>query len=166
MVEAVHEDFAVADLSGPCGCRDGLRDLVHLIVAHGNFDTHATQAPAHANLLGTLGNAVRAFYKDLKARGHADRVVLMTFSEFGRRAKENGSKGTDHGSAAPMFLVGGKVKAGAVGAHPSLTKLPLGNLEHHTDFRRVYAALLDRWLGVRSADVLGKQFEPLDVLKL
>jgi uncharacterized protein (DUF1501 family) len=135
-------------------------------VSHGNFDTHATQAPAHANLLGILGNAVRAFYKDLKARGNADRVVLMTFSEFGRRAKENGSKGTDHGSAAPMFLVGGRVKVGAVGEHPSLTKLPMGNLEHHTDFRRVYAALLERWLGVRSKDVLGKDFAPLDVLKV
>jgi uncharacterized protein (DUF1501 family) len=134
-------------------------------VSHGNFDTHAGQAPSHANLLATLGSAVRAFYKDMKARGHGQRVLLMTFSEFGRRAKENGSKGTDHGSAAPMFLVGGKVKAGAVGAHPSLTKLPLGNLEHHTDFRRVYAAILERWLGVAGKDVLGKDFEPLDILK-
>jgi uncharacterized protein (DUF1501 family) len=134
-------------------------------VSHGNFDTHASQAAAHSTLLATLGNAVRAFYKDLKARGHGDRVVLMTFSEFGRRAKENGSKGTDHGSAAPMFLVGRKVKAGAVGAHPSLTELPLGNLQHHTDFRQVYAALLDRWLGVDSKQVLGKEFKPADVLK-
>ncbi len=134
-------------------------------VAHGNFDTHASQAPAHVNLLGQLGGAVRAFYKDLKARGHADRVVLMTFSEFGRRARENGSKGTDHGSAAPMFLVGGKVKAGAVGDHPSLTKIPMGNLEHAIDFRQVYAALLDRWLGVPSKDVLGGEFKPVDVFK-
>ncbi len=134
-------------------------------VAHGNFDTHATQAPAHMNLLGQLGGAVRAFYKDLKARGHADRVVLMTFSEFGRRARENGSKGTDHGSAAPMFLVGGKVKAGAVGEHPSLTKIPMGNLEHLIDFRQVYAAILDRWLGVPGKDVLGGDFKPVDVFK-
>jgi uncharacterized protein (DUF1501 family) len=134
-------------------------------VSHANFDTHATQAPAHANLLGQLGGAVRAFYKDLKARGHGNRVLLMTFSEFGRRAKENGSKGTDHGSGAPMFLVGGKVKPGAVGAHPSLTELPLGNLKHHTDFRQVYAAILERWLGVPSKDVLGGTFAPADVLK-
>jgi uncharacterized protein (DUF1501 family) len=134
-------------------------------VAHGNFDTHATQAPAHATLLSQLGNAVRAFYKDLKARGHADRVLLMTFSEFGRRARENGSKGTDHGSAAPMFLVGGKVKAGAVGEHPSLTKLEFGNLKHHTDFRQVYAAVLDSWLGVPSKDVLGGTFAPAAVLR-
>jgi uncharacterized protein (DUF1501 family) len=134
-------------------------------VSHGNFDTHATQAPTHANLLGELGGAVRAFYKDLKARGQGDRVLLMTFSEFGRRAKENGSKGTDHGSGAPMFLVGGKVKAGAIGDHPSLTDLPLGNLKHHTDFRQVYAALLERWLGVPSKDVLGGTFKPVEVLK-
>jgi uncharacterized protein (DUF1501 family) len=134
-------------------------------VAHGNFDTHATQAPAHTNLLRVLGDAVKAFYKDMKGRGHADRVVLMTFSEFGRRAKENGSKGTDHGSGAPMFLVGGKIKSGVVGAHPSLTDLPLGNLRHHTDFRQVYAALLDGWLGVASKEVLSGDFKPVDVLR-
>ena len=81
------------------------------------------------------------------------------------RARENGSKGTDHGSAAPMFLVGGKVKAGVVGKHPSLTQLEMGNLTHHTDFRQVYAAVLDGWLGVPSKDVLGQKFEPVDVLK-
>jgi uncharacterized protein (DUF1501 family) len=134
-------------------------------VAHGNFDTHATQAPAHANLLGQLGGAVRAFHKDLKARGHADRVVLMTFSEFGRRAKENGSKGTDHGAGAPMFLVGGKVKAGPVGDHPSLTRIPMGNLEHSIDFRQVYAAVLERWLRVPSKEVLGGDFKPVDVFR-
>ncbi|MGL4553485.1 MAG: DUF1501 domain-containing protein, partial [Gemmataceae bacterium] len=92
------------------------------------FDTHATQAPAHERLLAQVSGAMTAFYKDLKARGHGERVMLMTFSEFGRRAKENGSKGTDHGSAAPLFLVGGRVKGGVVGAHPSLTKLEDGNL--------------------------------------
>jgi uncharacterized protein (DUF1501 family) len=134
-------------------------------VALDNFDTHSTQAPAHSALLGQLSGAVTAFYKDLAARGNGDRVLLMTFSEFGRRAKENGSKGTDHGSAAPMFLVGGKVKAGAVGKHPSLTELEMGNLKHHTDFRRVYAAVLEKWLGVSSKDVLGATFEPADVFK-
>src|SRR5258708_2686660 len=94
------------------------------------FDTHANQQQAHANLLQQVSQAMTAFYKDLSARGHKDRVLLMTFSEFGRRAKENGSKGTDHGSAAPMFLVGGKVKPGVVGAHPSLEKLQRGNLVH------------------------------------
>ena len=106
-----------------------------------------------------------AFYKDLAARGHGDRVLMMTFSEFGRRAKENGSRGTDHGSAAPLFLVGGKVKAGVVGSYPSLTDLPQGNLKHHTDFRQVYAAILDQWLGVTSKDVLGQEFKPAEVFK-
>jgi uncharacterized protein (DUF1501 family) len=133
-------------------------------VSHDNFDTHSTQAPAHAALLGQLSSAVTAFFKDLAARGQRDRVLLMTFSEFGRRAKENGSKGTDHGSAAPMFLVGGKVKAGVVGKHPSLTELEIGNLKHHTDFRQVYAAVLDKWLGVSSHDVLGASFQHADVI--
>jgi uncharacterized protein (DUF1501 family) len=134
-------------------------------VALGGFDTHAQQAQAHANLMQQLSGAITAFYKDLSARGHGDRVLLMTFSEFGRRAKENGSRGTDHGSAAPMFLVGGRVKAGVVGAHPSLEKLVIGNLQHHTDFRSVYAAVLDGWLGVTSKDVLGTAFAPVGVFK-
>jgi uncharacterized protein (DUF1501 family) len=129
------------------------------------FDTHATQAPAHAALLAEVSGAMTAFYKDMKARGQAERLLMMTFSEFGRRGRENGSKGTDHGSAAPLFLIGGKVKAGVVGKHPSLTHLPLGNLEHHTDFRQVYAAVLDRWLGVPHRDVLGKEFKAVEVFR-
>ncbi len=129
------------------------------------FDTHANQQNSHANLLRQVSDAMTAFYKDLAARGHKDRLLVMTFSEFGRRAKENGSRGTDHGSAAPMLLVGGKVKAGVVGAHPSLTGLEMGNLKHHTDFRQVYAAVLDGWLGVSSKDVLGQAFAPAAVLK-
>ncbi len=123
------------------------------------FDTHATQAPTHANLLGTLSQALTAFYKDLKAQGHGERLLIMTFSEFGRRARENGSRGTDHGSGAPMFLIGGKLRPGIVGDHPSLTKLEDGNLVHHTDFRQVYAAILDDWLGVPHKDVLGSEFK-------
>lgn len=132
------------------------------------FDTHAGQGGAtgsHANLLGTVSGAIAAFYRDLAARGHGERVCVMTFSEFGRRAKENGSKGTDHGSGAPMFLVGGRVKAGVVGEHPSLTKLDDGNLAHATDFRTVYAAVLGEWLGIDPTKVLGKGFEPAKVFK-
>jgi uncharacterized protein (DUF1501 family) len=129
------------------------------------FDTHATQGPTHANLLTQLSGAMTAFFKDVAARGHRDRVLMMTFSEFGRRAKENGSRGTDHGEAAPMFLIGGKVKSGVHGAHPSLTKLSIGNLAFHTDFRQVYAAVLDHWLGVPSTNVFGAAFKPVDVLK-
>jgi uncharacterized protein (DUF1501 family) len=129
------------------------------------FDTHAGQGPTHANLLTQVSGAISAFYKDMDARGHGGRILVMTFSEFGRRAKENGSKGTDHGAAAPMFLVGGKVKSGLIGKHPSLTDLAFGNVKYHTDFREVYAAILDKWLGVASKDVLGKEFTPTDVFK-
>jgi uncharacterized protein (DUF1501 family) len=89
----------------------------------------------------------------------------MTFSEFGRRAKENGSKGTDHGSAAPMLLVGGKVKAGAIGEHPSLTDLDDGNLKFATDFRRVYAGVLKDWLGLDPVPVVGDKFPPVPLFK-
>ena len=129
------------------------------------FDTHASQQGTHAGLLQELSAAMTAFYKDMAARGHKDRILMMTFSEFGRRVKENGSRGTDHGTAAPMLLVGGKVKPGAVGAHPSLKELEFGNLKHHTDFRQVYAAVLDKWLGVSSKDVLGRTFKPVEVFK-
>ncbi|HEY8504807.1 MAG TPA: DUF1501 domain-containing protein, partial [Gemmataceae bacterium] len=95
--------------------------------------------------------------------GHKDRLLVMTFSEFGRRPYENGSRGTDHGTSAPMLLVGGKVKAGPVGEHPSLTEREFGNLKHHVDFRQVYAAVLQDWLGIDSKPVLGGKFEPVKV---
>jgi uncharacterized protein (DUF1501 family) len=129
------------------------------------FDTHAGQAPLHANLLREVSDGISAFFRDLAARGQRNRVLVMTFSEFGRRARENGSQGTDHGSGAPMLLVGGRVKPGVIGAHPSLTDLDQGNLRHHTDFRQVYATVLDRWLGVPSRQVLGQAFTPVDVLR-
>jgi uncharacterized protein (DUF1501 family) len=130
------------------------------------FDTHANQLSTHANLLQQLSDAMTAFYKDMAARGHKERVLLMTFSEFGRRPYENGSKGTDHGAAAPMLLVGGKVHAGVVGKHPSLIDHTMGNLKHHTDFRQVYAAILDKWLGVSSKEVLGEVFQPVEILRV
>ena len=134
-------------------------------VAMDGFDTHAGQAESHASLLTTLSSSVSAFFRDMAERGHRDRLLIMTFSEFGRRAAENGSRGTDHGSAAPMFLVGGRVRPGVVGAHPSLANLEDGNLRHHTDFRQVYAAVLDRWLGVPSRQVLSGPFEAVDVIR-
>ena len=140
-----------------------LSDIVPPTSYKMSFEGQGGAAGVHANLLRQLGDAVSAFYRDLAGRGHGGRVCVMTFSEFGRRAAENGSKGTDHGSGAPMFLVGGKVKAGVVGEHPSLTKLEDGNLAHAIDFRRVYAAVLDRWLGVDSKAVLGRAFEPAEV---
>jgi uncharacterized protein (DUF1501 family) len=129
------------------------------------FDTHAAQAVAHAQLLTEVSGAMTAFYRDMAARGQHNRILMMTFSEFGRRARENGSQGTDHGSAAPMLLVGGRVKAGLIGAHPSLTDLEAGNLRHHTDFRQVYASVLEHWLGVPSRPVLGADYRPVDILR-
>jgi uncharacterized protein (DUF1501 family) len=130
------------------------------------FDTHAGQGGAtgtQANLLQQVSDGISAFYRDLAGHGHKDRLAVMTFSEFGRRAHENGSKGTDHGSGAPMFLVGGGIKSGVVGDHPSLTKLEQGNLIHSTDFRSVYAAILDKWLGVDAKAILGGEYKPVEV---
>lgn len=129
------------------------------------FDTHAAQALAHANLLRDVSDSITAFYRDMAARGQGERILVMTFSEFGRRGHENGSQGTDHGSGAPMLLVGGRVRSGIVGAHPALTNLVQGNLPHHTDFRQVYATILDRWLGVPSRQVLGQEYAAVDLLR-
>lgn len=132
------------------------------------FDTHAGQGGAsglHANLLRQLSEAVSAFYRDLAARGHAERVCLMTFSEFGRRGAENGSHGTDHGSGAPLLLVGGRVRPGIVGDHPDLTHLDRGNLPFRTDFRQVYAAILQDWLGLDAATIVGKDFSPAPIFR-
>jgi uncharacterized protein (DUF1501 family) len=131
----------------------------------GGFDNHANQRDNHAALLGQLSQSVAAFVDDLKRDKLLDRVLLMTYSEFGRTVRENGRRGTDHGAAAPLFLVGGKVKGGLLGPHPQLTDLQGGGLRFHTDFRRVYATVLERWLGFNSRAVLGGRFEPLDVLQ-
>ncbi|HMP18689.1 MAG TPA: DUF1501 domain-containing protein, partial [Gemmatales bacterium] len=134
-------------------------------VEQDGYDTYADQAATHARLLGELSSALTAFYRDLEARGHGKRVLVLTFSEFGRRAKENGSRGTDHGEAAPVFLIGGKVKPGLLGDHPPLDKLHDGNLKHHTDFRTIYATILDHWLGVPSSKILPEQFQGLSLLQ-
>ena len=129
----------------------------------GGFDNHAGQLGNHCSLLHQLSESVTAFMRDLQRAGLHNRVVLMTFSEFGRTAKENGRRGTDHGAAAPVFVVGGRVKGGLVGPHPSLTDLDKDGLKFHTDFRQLYATALDRWLGVESRGVLGGSFTPLDL---
>ena len=141
----------------------GLGTRVYYLELDG-FDTHANQAAAHAGLLAELSGATAAFTQDLEKHGHGKRVLTMTFSEFGRRVRENASQGTDHGAAAPMFLAGGRVKPGLLGKHPSLTDLDdEGDLKFTTDFRSVYAGVLEHWLGVRSASVLGPGFTPLQV---
>ncbi|HEV3022869.1 MAG TPA: DUF1501 domain-containing protein, partial [Pirellulales bacterium] len=103
---------------------------------------------------------------DLAARGQLDRVLVFSFSEFGRRVRENASLGTDHGTAAPVFLAGGRVAAGMIGEHPSLSDLDgEGDLKFHTDFRRLYATILDGWLDCPSQVVLGEHFESLPLFK-
>jgi uncharacterized protein (DUF1501 family) len=129
----------------------------------GGFDNHANQRDNHAALLRQMSHSIAAFVSDLQRAELLDRVVLMTFSEFGRTLVENGRRGTDHGDAAPVFLFGGRLRGGLVGSHPRLDQLVEGAPESHTDFRRVYATVLDRWLGLDSTAVLGRRYEPLDV---
>lgn len=125
----------------------------------GGFDTHARQAESHTRLLTNFSNAVSAFQKEMEACGKADKVMVLVFSEFGRRVAENGSQGTDHGSAGPMMLIGKKVKGGFHGSNPDLANLVQGDLKFETDFRSVYAATLDEWIGGDSGVVLGQKFQ-------
>jgi uncharacterized protein (DUF1501 family) len=113
-------------------------------------------------LLETLANGLAAFQHDLEAMNTADDVLTMTFSEFGRRARENGSQGTDHGTAEPLFVLGAGVRGGLYGAQPSLSDLDGGDLRFQIDFRSVYATVLERWLGTGAQAVLGREFGPLE----
>lgn len=135
-----------------------------LYLSVGGFDTHARQAENHAKLLRGLSDALGAFQTELELIGKADKVLTMVFSEFGRRSYENGSQGTDHGQAAPMFLIGNSVKGGIYGGKPDLDHLNDGDVAFKVDFRQVYATALDDWMGNDSKAVLGQQFATLDVL--
>jgi uncharacterized protein (DUF1501 family) len=141
----------------------GLSTRVYFVSLSG-FDTHSNQLTQHANLLRTLSEGLAAFQGDLKARQLDRQVLTMTFSEFGRRPSENDSRGTDHGTAAPLFVMGARVRAGLAGTAPSLKVARNEDLTFSTDFRQVYATMLDRWLGCPSAAVLGKNYSPLDVI--
>lgn len=134
---------------------------VYYVTLNG-FDTHAQQAGAHNSLLAEWSGALRAFLDDLQASGLHERVLTMTFSEFGRRVKENASEGTDHGAAAPMFLAG-PVQPGLHGKLPNLDDLDDGDIRFDIDFRRVYATVLD-WGGWQAEAVLGASYESLPVL--
>lgn len=134
-------------------------------VGLGGFDTHAAQEGRHDRLLEQLGAGLDAFVKDLTQKGLLDRVLVMTFSEFGRRVAENASGGTDHGAAAPMLLIGSAVKPGIHGTHPSLTDLDQGDLKFQVDFRSVYATVLEQWMGVASHAILGDRFPTAEILK-
>lgn len=121
------------------------------LVSLGGFDTHARQAAVHAALLEELSHSLAAFEADMHARGIDGRVATLIFSEFGRRAEENASRGTDHGSAAPVFLLGGPGRGGLVGTAPDLEHLVDGDLSFTTDFRALYACLERDWMGLRPA---------------
>ncbi len=130
-------------------------------ISLGGFDTHANQANNHGNLLASFSGAIAAFLGDLKAEGRDKDVMVMGFSEFGRRVKENGSAGTDHGAASVMFFAGGDVKGGVYGKYPSLEKLDDGDLRFNVDFRDCYATVLENFLGTDSARILPKGREKL-----
>jgi uncharacterized protein (DUF1501 family) len=130
----------------------------------GGFDTHANQLGQHERLLNNVADSIRAFTRDMEKKGYGEKVCVMCFSEFGRRVNQNSSGGTDHGAAGPMFVAGGNVKGGLYGAYPSLTDLDDGDLKHTTDFRAVYATLLDKWLGADSDAVLQNHYDHLAFL--
>jgi uncharacterized protein (DUF1501 family) len=131
------------------------------------YDTHSAQLGTHAALLGELAGAVQVFLDDLAAAKLADRVVVLTFSEFGRTVKENGSAGTDHGTAGPVLLAGRPVQAGLVGNTPGLLELDPrhGDLKMGLDFRRVYATVLEDWLGLPGKPALGADFDKLPLFR-
>ena len=130
-------------------------DLEVIQLSFGGFDTHANQGGRHNGLLSQVGNNLRAFQAELDRHGLSDRVATFVFSEFGRRATENLSGGTDHGSAYPAFLLGGNIKPGLHGKYPSLEDLDRGNFKHTTDFRSVYAGLLRDFLKIEPKGIVG-----------
>ncbi|MEM7100449.1 MAG: DUF1501 domain-containing protein [Pseudomonadota bacterium] len=161
-------DYGIAPLDLPkvTACIEaGLPTQLYYVTFRNNaFDTHVQQPALHRRLLSYACDGIYGFLADMKRLGHADRVTLMVFSEFGRRVPQNANMGTDHGSANVMFLAGGGVNGGHYGELPSLTDLVDGdNLAHTTDFRQVYATAIEGWLGVPHAQVLGESFQQLPV---
>lgn len=147
--------------------RSGLKTRVYY-VSMGGFDTHAGQGSAngqHANLLRQFSDAMRAFYTDLRRHESDGRVLSMCFSEFGRRVGQNASGGTDHGTAAPLFLFGPMVRQGVIGDHPSLRDLDSGDLKYRIDFRSVYAGILKSWLSADADEILDGRHRPLPILR-
>jgi uncharacterized protein (DUF1501 family) len=133
-------------------------------VSLGGFDTHSNQANQHANLLTTLSDGLAAFQRDLESRQLGDQVLTMTFSEFGRRPSENESRGTDHGTAAPLFVMGTKLRGPLHGTAPSLKLAANQDLAFTTDFRRVYSTALDRWLNCPIHGIIPGEFTPLSFI--
>ncbi len=134
-------------------------------VSLNGFDTHQNQPAVHANLLRQFAEALAAFRQSMVRLGLWDSTLVMTYAEFGRRPAENGSMGTDHGTANVHFVAGGKVKGGLHGETPRLDRLENGNVRHVIDFRSLYATALGGWWGVDPARALGGHFAPLDLLQ-
>ncbi len=159
---------------GPSKATRDLRTVAALInsnfparvyyVSQGGFDTHFGQKGAHPGLMTQWSQAVKAFHEDLVRLKQDHRVLMLTFSEFGRRVKENFSQGTDHGVAGPVFLYGSPVAGGVIGEHPSLTDLDKGDLKSAIDFRTIYAGIARDWMQVDPAEVVGPEFKPLSFL--
>jgi uncharacterized protein (DUF1501 family) len=132
-------------------------------VSMGGFDTHSGEKNTHDRLMQQLNDGLDAFVKDLQAQGTFGSTAIMTFSEFGRRVKENGSGGTDHGTAEPLFLMGGGLQGGLYGAYPSMSDLDVGDLKFTTDFRSVYSSVVSDWLGADPGPVVGGAFPKLPI---
>ena len=174
-MQRAHQQYVPAVEYGESRLSQSLRLIAEAIdaelglrVGHvriGGFDTHAEQLLEHDHLLAETADAIKTFYRDLQAHGRAQDVVIMTWSEFGRRVTGNASGGTDHGSAGPMFLAGAPIAGGLYGERPSLKDLDENNLKFTTDFRQVYATVLKDWLGAPAEIVLGARFERLPLLK-
>ncbi len=141
----------------------GLSTKVYYVTLDG-FDTHSLQPQAHAGLLRQWSDALEAFVLRLEQAGQADRVLVMTFSEFGRRVAENASQGTDHGAAAPVFFAGASLPTPLIGQHPDLEDLDDGDLKFHTDFRSIYASVIEKWFEAPSQPILGQAFPSLSII--
>jgi uncharacterized protein (DUF1501 family) len=128
------------------------------------FDTHSNQLGVQNRLLKNFSDGISAFYRDLTNHYLQDDVLIVAFSEFGRRVAENNGRGTDHGTAAPVYVIGSQVKGGVYGDHPSLTNLDEGDLKFATDFRSIYATVLDKWLNADSRQILGRDFDKLPIV--
>jgi len=134
-------------------------------VTHNGFDTHSNQLNVHARLLTELAEGLAAFKTAMQEIHRWDSTLVMTYAEFGRRPQENGSNGTDHGTASCHFLLGGKTQGGLYGEPPRLGNLEGGNLRHAVDFRSLYATVAERWWGIPSAGLFGQPFRPLELIK-
>ena len=173
-LQKAHAAYTPAATYPTDGFGSGLKLLAETIVGNlgvkvgyvtiGGFDTHSNQRNQHQRLLQSLSDGLKAFWDDLTAQGKADNVMIMSWSEFGRRVAENGSNGTDHGTATPQFIIGNGMKGGHWGDPLDLGNLSNGNLRFTTDFRSVYATMMDGWLGAPAEKLLGARFPTLGFL--